>query len=73
MMPLGRPGINVVVNATGKRLWSTVSMIKAVNCCLMDINANGSGIASQGNVFTLIYGVSKNNCIGDRSALIRMH
>ena len=46
MMPLGRPGIDVVVNATGKRLWSTVSMIKAVNCCLMDINANGSGIAS---------------------------
>ena len=43
MMPLGRPGINVVVNA--KRLWSTVSTIEAVNCCLMGINGNGSGIS----------------------------
>ena len=45
MMPLGRPGIDVVVNATSKRWWSTVSMIEAVNCCLMGINANGSGIS----------------------------
>ena len=30
-------------------------------------------VENEPTIFALIYGTAKNNCIGDRSALIRMH